>query len=96
MVRGGTVRLTACGEVLASCALEWDLGSTHMLRLDVEGDSVRGYVDDRLVADVRDTTFTCGGVALTVEEGRTATQRVRVTPITNQTGAAGQNSEERS
>jgi hypothetical protein len=80
-----TVRLVRSydGETeLAATDYPWDYGATYELTLEVQGERVRGLVDGRVVADVVDhgTPLRDGAASLTIREGRTATQRVRVSP----------------
>jgi hypothetical protein len=41
-------------------------------------------VDGEQLFEATDDALDCGGVALTVTEGRTATQQVRITPISRE------------
>ena len=68
---------------LAIMSYAWEYGTTYQLTLEVDGSSVRGWVDDRLVADIvdDDTRLVDGAVALTVRDGRTATTMVSVRPV---------------
>lgn len=83
------VRGNPSGEptVLAELPFAWTFGRTYRLFLTVDGDRIRAGVDDRSLFDVRDGAFDSGGIALTVAEGRTATQVVDVTPLTPTTDA---------
>lgn len=69
-------------DVLARCAYDWEYGRTYNLRLDVDGDHIRASVDGITLFDLHDSTYECGGIALSVTEGRTTTHTVRITPIT--------------
>jgi hypothetical protein len=75
------VKMLAEEAVLAEIPLAWILGETYNLALAVQGNLIRGYLDGRLVLEAQDTSFTGGGVGLVVEEGRTATQLVRIEPL---------------
>jgi ADP-ribosylglycohydrolase len=68
---------------LAITSYGWEYGTTYQLTLEVDGSGVRGWVDDRLVADIvdDDTRLGNGAVALTVRDGRTATTMVSVRPV---------------
>jgi hypothetical protein len=74
--------------VLAQQPYGWAYGRTYHLFLTVDGDRIRAGVDGRSLFDERDDAFDSGGVALTVTEGRTATQVVDVTQLSPTTGAA--------
>jgi ADP-ribosylglycohydrolase len=75
-----TVRLVRHHEVLASRPLAWEFGRTYDLSLTVDGDRLTGRVDGATVLETTDPTLECGGVALVVTEGRTATQQIRISP----------------
>jgi len=68
--------------VLAEVDLAWEFGETHELCLEVMGTHLRAWVDAQQLFELDDTDrpLTGGGVALVCEEGRTATQVVRVQP----------------
>jgi hypothetical protein len=69
--------------VLAEADLAWKFGETHDLALAVEGARLRGWVDGEQLFDLVDgeRPLDTGGIALVCQEGRTATQVVRVAPI---------------
>ncbi|BCJ31633.1 ADP-ribosylglycohydrolase family protein [Actinocatenispora sera] len=73
--------------VLAEQPYDWSYGRTYHLFLTVDGDRLRAGVDGRSLFDERDDAFDSGGVALTVTEGRTATQVVDVTQLSPTIGA---------
>ncbi len=79
-----TVRLVRGGVVLAERAVAWEFGRTYQLALTVDGDRITGAVDGEQLFEATDDALDCGGVALTVTEGRTATQQVRITPISRE------------
>ncbi len=64
--------------VLASCDFDWTLGQTYQLKLGLSGNKIQAFVDGTRYFECEDETLTCGGVGLLVEEGRTATERVKV------------------
>ncbi len=74
-------------EVLAARAYPWEFGTTHQLTLRVAGSRITALVDGTALFDLDDTALACGGVALLVEQGRTATQTVRITPIPSEDSA---------
>ncbi|HEY2669385.1 MAG TPA: ADP-ribosylglycohydrolase family protein [Rugosimonospora sp.] len=78
-------RLVRGDTVLAACPFVWTFGRTYQLTLDMDGDHIRALIDGATLFDLRDGAYDCGGVALRVTEGRTATQHVRITPITGHT-----------
>ncbi|HOT91040.1 MAG TPA: ADP-ribosylglycohydrolase family protein [Anaerolineae bacterium] len=65
---------------LAEMDFPWNFGETHILTLEVNGPTLRAWVDDRLCFTVTDEDhpLMSGAVALVCEEGRTATNVVRV------------------
>jgi len=68
--------------VLAEADFPWEFGETHDLSLEVVGAHLRAWVDGQFLFEVDDPdlSLTGGGVALVCEEGRTATQVVKVQP----------------
>ncbi|MCC6457083.1 MAG: ADP-ribosylglycohydrolase family protein [Caldilineaceae bacterium] len=79
----GMVRLVKAldgDQVLAEAPLDWHFGGDYDLRLTVQGQMIVGFVDGREVVRVMDNErpLTGGGIALVVEEGRMATEAVRV------------------
>jgi len=82
---GGTARLIKVldGDTpLAEAALAWSLGERYALQLQVVGQRIQAWIDDRLLFDVQDTDrpLEGGGVALVCTEGRIATDAVIVRP----------------
>ena len=81
--RSGEVQITkVIGEetVLARAPFVWELGQTYQLQLCVRGDDLIASDDGREVLTASDEALTCGGMALVIEEGRTATQQIAVRP----------------
>jgi hypothetical protein len=68
--------------VLAEARFAWQFGRDYALRLVVQGQTIIGYVDGQEVVRATDSNrpLTGGGIALVVEEGRMATDAVRVEP----------------
>jgi ADP-ribosylglycohydrolase len=68
--------------VLAEVDFAWQFGETHELSLEVVGTRLRAWVDAQQLFELDDIDrpLIGGGVALVCEEGRTATQVVRVQP----------------
>ena len=66
--------------VLAEKPFAWELGETYALKLTVEGDRLVAQSGETVLT-ASDPALTCGGIALLIEEGRTATQTVRVRPV---------------
>ncbi|MEE8399143.1 MAG: ADP-ribosylglycohydrolase family protein [Desulfobacterales bacterium] len=68
--------------VLAEADFDWSFDETHELCLQVVGTHLQARINDKIVFEVDDTDrpLTGGAVALVCEEGRTATQTVRVCP----------------
>ena len=65
---------------LASVAFEWSFGETVELSLSVDSDKITGSVNGTVLLEATDAELTSGGIALVSEEGRTATNVVRVQP----------------
>ena len=66
--------------ILASADFNWSFGDTIELSLTVDGDKIIGVANGVEVLKTEDSTLACGGIALIAEEGRTATNSVRVNP----------------
>ncbi len=68
-------------EVLGEADFEWQLGETHELTLQVDGDRLVGKVDGAALIEATDTALDCGAVGLVIEEGRLGVDRVEVSPV---------------
>ena len=68
--------------VLAEQDFAWTFDETHDLSLEVAGTRLRAWVDGQQVFEIHDADrpLAGGAVALVCEEGRTATEVVRVQP----------------
>ncbi len=68
--------------VLAEADFPWEYGESHAFALQVEGDRLRGCIDDldEPLFDVSDNMLAGGGIALVVEEGRVMSDAVSVRP----------------
>ena len=68
---------------LAEADYPWQFGVTYDLALRVEGCRIEASVDGRTLFQVQDADrpLLGGGIALVCDEGRTATQAVRVRPL---------------
>ena len=64
--------------VLAEQDFSWTFGTTYNLRLTVAGDRIQAAVDDVVLNATDPNPLPGGAVALLIEEGRTATNLVRV------------------
>jgi hypothetical protein len=70
--------------VLAEQPFAWEYGKTYELRVGVKGDRVEASVGDVLLGATDPATdLAGGGIGLLIDEGRTASQQVRVRPITS-------------
>ena len=81
--RSGEVQITkVVGDetVLARAPFAWELGQTYQLQLCVRGTHLIACVDGKEVLAAFDEALSSGGMALVIEEGRTATQQVTVEP----------------
>ncbi|MEM8860855.1 MAG: ADP-ribosylglycohydrolase family protein [Chloroflexota bacterium] len=69
--------------VLAEKTINWQYQNSYTLRLQVEDNQLKGWVDSELVFDVVDNQrpLTGGAIALLCQEGRMATEAVIVSPI---------------
>ncbi len=68
-------------EVLAECAHRWEFGRTYALSLRVAGTQISASVDGQPLLECVDDAYDCGGVALLVTEGRTATTAITIRPL---------------
>jgi len=66
--------------VLARCPYEWHFGKQYELELKAEGHQLTASIDGKQMLEAIDDEFSSGAMALVVEEGRTATNRVIVAP----------------
>ena len=64
--------------VLAEAALDVEFYRTYQLEIAVEGTKVTGSVDGEALLATDDDALATGGIALLIDEGRTATQAVTV------------------
>jgi hypothetical protein len=68
--------------VLAEKPFEWQVNREYNLRLRVESQRLQGWVDNKLIFDVRDVDqpLTSGAAALVLEEGTMMSDAVVVRP----------------
>ena len=66
---------------LAEIDCELDLYATHRFELTVAGDTISARLNDTIELSAKDTALSEGGIALLIEEGRAATQKVTVAPV---------------
>ena len=83
---GNKVRLVKAldGEtVLAEADFEWESTHAYALRLAVEGNYLRGWIDGQLIVEANDTSslLSGGGVAYVIEEGTLMSDAMRIEPI---------------
>lgn len=74
------VQLTKHDEVIASEKYHWEFGRTYEMSLSVHGNRLTATINGVEVLEVHEDSLTHGGVGLLITEGRTATQRVTITP----------------
>jgi len=69
--------------ILGEAEFAWQFGETHELDLQVQGNHLTARIDGQTLFEVDDTDrpLTGGGIALVCEEGRVATDAVRVQPV---------------
>jgi ADP-ribosylglycohydrolase len=68
-------------QVLAETPFDWQFGDTLHLALEVDGSGLKGFLDGELVLEASDQDFGAGGIALICQQGRTATQKVKIEPV---------------
>ena len=66
--------------VLAEVPFDLEFYRTHEMELSVVGTQLTGSVDGKVLIEANDGALAEGGIALVVDEGRTATQTVKVSP----------------
>ena len=69
-------------KVLAESAFTWQFGGSYELSLQAVSNRLQGWIDGKLLFDGEDAErpLSCGAIALVCEEGRMATDAVRVQP----------------
>ena len=67
--------------VLAEADFNWTLGDTLNMSLRVNGDELVGEIDGTVVLTAKDTSLDSGAIGLVVADGRTATHKVAVAPL---------------
>lgn len=70
-------------QVLAEADFDWQFGNTLQMAFEVEESGLKGFLDGELVLEAQDAdqVFEAGGIALICQQGRTATQRVKIEPV---------------
>ncbi len=53
----------------------------YELEMHVRGNQLDGYLDGKQILSFADDDLTEGGIGLVIDTGRTATQRVQVSPL---------------
>ena len=66
--------------VIAETDFAWALGDTLQMTLTVQGNALTGEINGEEVLQASDSGLNCGAIGLVVEQGRTATHQVRVSP----------------
>ena len=72
-----------CEVLLAEAAFDWSLGQTLEMKLAVSGEKLTGSINGVTVLEASDSDLQNGAVGLIVEEGRTATEKVVVSPFSS-------------
>ena len=67
--------------VLAETELPLELYRTYQFEIVADGATITGQIDGETVLTAEDSSLAEGGIALLIEEGRTATQAVRIAPV---------------
>ena len=69
--------------ILAEAAFDWSLGQTLEMKLAVSGEKLTGSINGVTVLEASDSDLPNGAAGLIVEEGRTATEKVVVSPFSS-------------
>lgn len=75
------VRMFHAEKVLAEADVEWRLGESYELTLEIRGDRLLGKVDGATLLEATDDALDRGAVGLVIEEGRLGVDRVEVSPV---------------
>ena len=67
--------------VLAEAPLDVEFYRTYQMEIAVEGTKITGSVDGEALLGTDDDALATGGIALLIDEGRTATQAVSIAPV---------------
>ena len=67
--------------MIAEADFDWQYGETYLMDLQVDGSSLTGDINGQTGISGTDDALDSGAIALLIEEGRTATQQVKVSPI---------------
>ena len=69
--------------ILAEVEFAWEVFNPYLLKLQVEGNRLRGWVNEKELIDYTDKSepLTGGGIALVVEEGHLMAQAVKIEPV---------------
>ena len=67
--------------VLAEAPLDVEFYRTYEMEIAVEGTRITGSVDGEALLATEDDALATGGIALLIDEGRTATQAVSIAPV---------------
>ena len=67
--------------MLAEAPLDVEFYRTYQMEIRVEGTKITGSVDGEALLETQDDALPTGGIALLIDEGRTATQAVSVGSI---------------
>lgn len=68
-------------KVLTETDMDVTLGTTYQLRLEVNGELISGFVNGEKVLEATDASLKSGGIGLVINEGRTATNQVRLEAV---------------
>jgi len=70
-------------QILAEAEFDWQFGDTLLMTLEAEGQKLRGFVNGELLLTAEDAenSFASGGIGLICQDGRTATQKVKIIPV---------------
>ena len=67
--------------VLAEAPLEVEFYRTYQMEITVSGNAITGAVDGETLLETEDDALATGGIALLIDEGRTATQAATVSAV---------------
>ncbi|MCY4059520.1 MAG: ADP-ribosylglycohydrolase family protein, partial [Gammaproteobacteria bacterium] len=67
--------------VLAEVPFDVEFYRTYQLEITVAGTTITASVDGETLLETEDDALATGGIALLIDEGRTATQAVTIAPV---------------
>ena len=74
------IKMTGQENILSRAPFNWQYGETYEFTLAVSGNELTASINGETVTKATDDELTCGGMALVIEEGCSASSQVSVKP----------------